>query len=71
MSAFCGSCREAVLSIVKTEAAAVYVGCVVKVRESFIIRLSLACFLLLALSTDRAWMKFAKVDRILAGLSGR
>ncbi len=111
LSAVCGRLVDTALTIVKAEAAAAYVSCVLKVRSAFIALLSLALFLLLALSgfmiihvalfawlpwslttkalvllilggvylgcglacalvisSDRAWMKFAKVDRILAGL---
>lgn len=111
LSAVCGRLVGAALTIVKAEAAAAYVSCVLKVRRAFVALLSLASLLLLALSgfmlihvalfvwlpwslwikalvllilgvvylgcglactlaisSDRAWMKFAKVDRILADL---
>jgi hypothetical protein len=114
LSAFCGRLVDAALTIVKAEAAAAYVSCVVKVRRAFIALLSLAMCLLLALSgfvlvhvalfawlpwsvgvkaplllilgavylgcglamvlrvsSDRAWMRFAKVDRIVASLGAR
>jgi hypothetical protein len=106
-----GRCLDALLTIVKTEAAVAYVSCIVKVRRAFIAVLSLAFFILLAfagfvlihvalfawlpwslpakalvllilgavylagglavafsVSSDRTWMKFARIDRILADL---
>lgn len=114
LSAFCGRLMDAALTIVKAEAAAAYVSCVLKVRRAFVALLSLACFLLLALagfvlihvalfawlpwslgvkallllilgavyvtcglvvvlsiSSDRTWMKFAGIDRIMAGVGPR
>ena len=113
-SALFGRYINGVMDIVRTQAAAAYVAGVVKVRQAFIAMLSLALFLLLALSgfvlihvalfawlpwslpvkalvllvlgvvylgcglsvamwlsSDRTWMKFAKVDRVLAGLTSR
>ena len=110
MPGLCGRLADAALTIVKAEAAAAYVRCVVKVREVFAALVSLAAFLLLALAgfvlvhvalfvwlpwsigikalvllilgaayfgvglaaalssnSDKAWMKFAKVDGLLAG----
>jgi hypothetical protein len=106
-----GRALDALLTIVKTEAAVAYVSCIAKVRRAFIAVLSLAFFILLAfagfvlihvalfawlpwslpakalvllllgavylagglavvfgISSDRTWMRFAKVDRILAAL---
>lgn len=114
ISALFGRWIDRVLLILRTEAAAVYVAGVRKVRQAFIALLGLALFLLLALSgfvlihvaifawlpwslsakalvllglgvvylgtglavvlglsSDRTWMKFAKVDRILARLPRR
>ena len=114
ISSLCGRCVNAALSIAKIEAAAAYVGAVVKVRRAFVALLSLALFLLLALSgfvlihvalfawlpwslpvkalvmlvlgvaylggglavvlglsSDRTWMRFTKVDLILANLPPR
>ena len=110
-SALFGRYINGVMDIVRTQAAAAYVAGVVKLRQAFIAMLSLALFLLLALSgfvlihvalfawlpwslpvkalvllilgavylgcglsvavwlsSDRTWLKFAKVDRVLAGL---
>src|SRR5512143_1949663 len=50
MSGFCNRLAGAALTIVKAEAAAAYVRCVVKVREVFVALVSLAAFLLLALA---------------------
>jgi hypothetical protein len=114
LSAVCGRLVDAALTIVKAEAAAAYVSCVMKARQAFVALLSLAVFMLLALagfvlihvalfvwlpwslgikalvllilgvvylgcglacalvvSSDRAWMKFAKVDRLLAVIGSR
>jgi len=114
LSAVCGRLVDAALTIVKAEAAAAYVSCVLKVRQAFVALLSLAIFLLLTLagfvlihvavfawlpwslgvkalvllilgvvylgcglavtftiSSDRTWMRFAKVDKILAAIGSR
>lgn len=113
-SAVCCRLVGAAMTIVKAEAAAAYVSCVLKVRRAFVALLSLAAFLLLALSgfslihvalfvwlpwslatkalalsilgviylgcglasalvisSDRAWMRFAKVDKLLAAIGSR
>jgi len=114
ISALFGRWIDGVLDAMRTEAAAVYVAGVRKARRAFVALLSVAVFLLLALSgfvlvhvalfawlpwslpvkalillilgvvylsggvavvlglsSDRTWMKFAKVDRILANLPPR
>ena len=114
ISALFGRWIDGVLACLQTEAAAVYVAGVRKVRQAFIAMLGLALFLLLALSgfvlvhvalfawlpwslpvkalvllvlgtvylgsgiavvlglsSDRTWMKFAQVDRIIASLPPR
>lgn len=114
VSGLCGRLADAAFTIVKAQAAAAYVRCVVKVREAFVALIGLAAFLLLALAgfvlihvalfvwlpwsidvkalvllilgaayfglgiaavlsinSDKAWMKFAKVDALIAGLGGR
>ena len=114
ISALFGRYINGVMDIVRTQAAAAYVAGVVKVRQALVALLSLAFFMLLALSgfvlihvalfvwlpwslpvkalillvlgvvyvggglavvlelsSERAWMRFAKVDRILACLPPR
>jgi len=109
LSALCGRLLGAALTIVKAEAAAAYVSCVLKVRKAFVALLGLAIGLMLGLSgfvlvhvalfawlpwslsakalvllalgviylgcglavtlvisSDRTWMRFAKVDKVLA-----
>lgn len=114
ISALFGRWIDGVLDCLKTEAAAVYVAGVRKVRRAFVAVLGLALALLLALggfvfvhvalfawlpwslttkalvllalgvvylgaglsvvvviSSDRSWLRFARVDRIIAGLPPR
>jgi hypothetical protein len=111
---FFGRLVDAAVNIVKAEAAAAYVSCILKARSAFLTLLGLAVSLLLALSgfvlihialfvwlpwsltakallllilgviylgcglavtfvvsSDRAWMRFTKVDRIVASLGRR